>query len=186
VENDAVHNLEHALYLITGYLYFLPVIGSEPIRWRISVLARYILLAATMPADIAVGIILTMVPHEIFPAYAHTDHAWGPSLVTDLHDGGWMMFIGSDIVMTILGLAMAVRFVTGTRRSDRTVPWVERLRSAAMLHEIGAAGVTVPGGPAAGRTVDDGDGAYLGAYNAYLATLGDRDQQRHRNPAGER
>src|SRR5579875_3474105 len=27
VENDTVHNAEHALYLVTGYLYFLPLVG---------------------------------------------------------------------------------------------------------------------------------------------------------------
>jgi hypothetical protein len=35
-ENDA----EHAVYLVAGYLYFLPVVGSEPLRWRLSVLGR--------------------------------------------------------------------------------------------------------------------------------------------------
>src|SRR5580692_8975592 len=34
--NPALHNAEHALYLIVGYLFFLPVLGSEPIRWRLS------------------------------------------------------------------------------------------------------------------------------------------------------
>jgi putative copper resistance protein D len=32
VRNDAVHNAEHVLYVVTGYLFFLPVVGSEPIR----------------------------------------------------------------------------------------------------------------------------------------------------------
>ena len=50
-ENDAVHNAEHALYLLAGYLFFLPVVGSEPIRWRISTLGRYFLLFVTMPVD---------------------------------------------------------------------------------------------------------------------------------------
>jgi putative copper resistance protein D len=38
LENAAVHDAEHALYLMTGYLYFLPIVGSEPIRWRTSTL----------------------------------------------------------------------------------------------------------------------------------------------------
>src|SRR5260370_2133837 len=32
--NAAVHDGEHALYLAAGYLYFLPLMGREPIRWR--------------------------------------------------------------------------------------------------------------------------------------------------------
>src|SRR5581483_9032112 len=34
--NGAVHDGEHALYLISGYLYFLPLVGREPIRWKVS------------------------------------------------------------------------------------------------------------------------------------------------------
>jgi cytochrome c oxidase assembly factor CtaG len=32
LENTAAHEAEHALYLVTGYLYFLPVIDAEPSR----------------------------------------------------------------------------------------------------------------------------------------------------------
>ena len=37
--NSGIHDAEHALYLISGYLYFLPLIGREPIRWRLALLA---------------------------------------------------------------------------------------------------------------------------------------------------
>jgi cytochrome c oxidase assembly factor CtaG len=111
LENGAVHDAEHALYLVAGYLYFLPVIGSEPIRWRLSPFGRYMLLLATMPVDTAVGIILMIVPHELFPAYARAGRAWGPSLLADLHEGGLIMWVGSDIIMIVLGIAVAARFV---------------------------------------------------------------------------
>ena len=109
--NDAVHDDEHALYLLVGYLYFLPVIGSEPIRPRVSVFGRYLLLLATMPVDMAVGVTLMLVPHEIFPAYAQVGRDWGPGLVADLHLGGFIMFAGGDLIMTVLGVAMAVSLV---------------------------------------------------------------------------
>jgi cytochrome c oxidase assembly factor CtaG len=47
LENAAIHDAEHALYFVAGYLYFLPIVGSEPIRWRTSVLGRYLLLLLT-------------------------------------------------------------------------------------------------------------------------------------------
>ena len=103
LENGAVHDAEHALYLLVGYLYFLPIIGSEPILWRMSMLGRYLLLLVTMPVDTAVGVVLMLLPHEPFPAYARTGRSWGPGLVADLHEGGFIMFAGSDIIMTILG-----------------------------------------------------------------------------------
>lgn len=73
LENNAVHDAEHALYLVVGYLYFLPIVGSEPIRWRISVFGRYLLLLVTMPVDTLVGVVLMLAPRELFPAYARPD-----------------------------------------------------------------------------------------------------------------
>ena len=45
LENTAVHEAEHDLYLVTGSLYFLPVIGTVPIQWRLTVFGRFLLLA---------------------------------------------------------------------------------------------------------------------------------------------
>jgi len=196
LENGTVHDAEHALYLVTGYLYFLPLAGSEPIRWRVALLDRFALLLATMPVDTAVGIILTMVPHEIFPAYARDGRTWGPSPVADLHAGGWIMFIGSDLVMSVLAIIIAVRFVYDPREGGRPGHWVERLRRATLLRDIAAAGVTVRGagsgtrGPGGARRTGDrnhrshglrsrtiDDDAYLDAYNAYLGTLSEHAQR---------
>jgi cytochrome c oxidase assembly factor CtaG len=111
LENEAAHDAEHALYLIAGYLYFLPVVGSEPVRWRLSAFGRYLLLLITMPVDTLVGVVLMLVPRELFPAYAHADRTWGPPLVTDLHQGGLIMLAGSDLVMAALAVILAASFV---------------------------------------------------------------------------
>ncbi len=111
LENEAVHDAEHALYLVAGYLYFLPVVGSEPVRWRLSAFGRYLLVLITMPVDTLVGVVLMLVPRELFPAYARADRTWGPGLVTDLHHGGLIMLAGSDLVMAVLAVTLAVSFV---------------------------------------------------------------------------
>lgn len=119
LENEAVHDAEHALYLVAGYLYFLPVVGSEPVR-RLSPFGRYLLLLVTMPVDTLVGLVLMVVPRELFPAYAHAGRTWGPGLVADLHQGGLVMLAGGDLIMAVLAVILAVRFVGtgGTARSD--------------------------------------------------------------------
>jgi putative copper resistance protein D len=108
LENTAVHDAEHGLYLVTGYLYFLPVIGTEPIRWRLPVFGRFLLLLVTMPVDTLVGVVLMLAPHQLFPAYA------------DLHRGGFVMLAGGDLIMTVLAVALAVSVVRdrGTPRGD--------------------------------------------------------------------
>jgi cytochrome c oxidase assembly factor CtaG len=111
LENQGVHNAEHAVYLIAGYLFFLPVIGSEPLRRRPSIVGAYLMMLVAMMVDSFTGIVYTFQQHEAFTPYAHTGRAWGPSLVADLHLGGGVMFIGSDIIMTAIAVALAARFV---------------------------------------------------------------------------
>ncbi len=36
LEHPLLHEGEHVLYLVVGYLYFLLLFGDEPIRWRLS------------------------------------------------------------------------------------------------------------------------------------------------------
>jgi cytochrome c oxidase assembly factor CtaG len=73
-----------------------------------------------MPVDILVGVVLMLVPRELFPAYARVDRTWGPGLVTDLHQGGLIMLAGSDLVMAVLAVILAVSFVrtSGAPRSS--------------------------------------------------------------------
>ena len=120
--NDAVHNAEHAVYLAAGYLFFLPVIGSEPIRWRMSVPGRFVVMLIAMMADSFTGIVFTFQSREVFAAYAATGRQWGPSLIADLHLGGAVMFIGSDIAMGAVAIAIAVAFVRA-HDAGRGVRW---------------------------------------------------------------
>ncbi len=182
LENQVVHDAEHVLYLVTGYLYFLPIIGSEPFRWRISMMGRYLLLMLAMPADAAVGVTLMITDHELFPAYADVGRTWGPSLVGDLNKGGVVMWIGSDIVMTVLAVAVSVPFVLSRSYAGSVGSWIERGRRRALARQLLAAGVDVPsssagaraaGERAAGVSVDDDAevDVQLAAYNAYLGRL---------------
>jgi putative copper resistance protein D len=172
LENSAVHDAEHALYLLTGYLFFLPVLGSEPIRWRPPPAGRYLMLLLVMPVDTAVGVLLMLAPREWFPAYARTGRAWGPGLLADLHDGGMIMWIGSDIIMTVLAVAVAAAVIHGRRQAGQLGRWVEGIRRTGLLRALDTTGVPAPAAGRAGpdaRAIDDD--AHLAAYNAYLSAL---------------
>jgi cytochrome c oxidase assembly factor CtaG len=131
LENSAVHDGEHLLYLIAGYLFFLPVLGSEPIRWRVPVLARFVMLLIVMPVDTAVGVVLMIAPHELFPPYLRTGRVWGPSPVADLHAGGIIMWVGSDLVMTVLAVGLAMLLVHGPGQAVRRRPEADDARLVA-------------------------------------------------------
>jgi len=179
--NGAVHAAEHALYLVTGYLFFLPVAGSEPIRWRISIAGRYLMLLAAMMADSFTGIVFTFQAREVFPPYARTGRTWGPSLVTDLHTGGYVMLIGSDIAMTAIAVGLAVQFLQASGQARDGAGGTGTHRGSSLSRQMAAAGVLRPGGRADGH-----DDAHLAAYNAYLRALSDGgDRPDHRTVLGE-
>ncbi|MGE5131781.1 MAG: cytochrome c oxidase assembly protein [Gemmatimonadota bacterium] len=170
VRTGAAHHAEHLLYLATGYLYFLPVIGSEPVRWRVWMPGRYLLLLAGMQVDTVTGVVLMVAGHEIFPVYAHA-HApgWAAPPLAGLHSGGMIMFIGSDLVMIALALAVSVAFLHDPRAAGRVGGWAEGIRRSGLARRLAAAGVAAPP-QRPGAAVDDD--AHLAAYNAYLSRLG--------------
>lgn len=143
LRNAAAHDAEHAAYLFAGYVFFLVVLGSEPIRHRVSVIGAFLMLLIAMLADSATGVAFTVLSREVFAPYAAVAPPWGPGLVADLHLGGYIMFVGSDVAMSVVALALSVRLV-----------------------------VTGQAGHARRRgRADSADDMALGAYNEYLREL---------------
>jgi cytochrome c oxidase assembly factor CtaG len=103
-----LHEAEHVAYLVVGYLFFLPVIGSEPTRWQLSHFARYLLLLAAMPADMVTG-----------AAYMLAG-PFGGYTTTDVHLSGLIMLAGSDAIMVALAALLVIGLVRTPDRS--TIP----------------------------------------------------------------
>src|SRR5271166_2898795 len=122
--NGAVHDGEHALYLAAGYLYFLPLLGREPIRWRVSYPSRIFLLFIAMPVDAFTGLILGSEGSNPFPALADQRPGWAPSPISDVHIGGAVMWVGGAGIM--FALVMAVFFAwSREKRGDGGLGWLE-------------------------------------------------------------
>jgi putative copper resistance protein D len=180
LSNEALHNGEHVLYLVAGYLYFLPLIGREPIRWRVSYPSRIFLLFLAMPVDAFTGLVLGSEGSNPFPALAQGRPAWAPSPLSDVHIGGAVMWVGGAGLM--FALMMTVFFAwSREKRSDGGLGWLEAARRTNFATVVGAPhkdqaspgrGVPQPAG-SADDSVDDDE--HLAAYNAYLARLNQQD-----------
>lgn len=169
VLHPLLDDAEHVLYLVAGYLFFLPLLGSEPIRWRMSYPGRFLLLALAMPVDTFVGVVFTQANHELFPAYLRHRPAWADNPVADLHAGGAVMWIGGDAIMMALIVGVFIAFISDARERGSAGPWLESVRRQALADHATRAGVVVPVSRARG-TVDDNEES-LASYNAYLAAL---------------
>ena len=176
-EYDAVHEAEHVLYLVVGYLYFLPLIGKEPIKWKVSYPLRMFLLFIAMPVDAFTGVVLGT--YQTDPFAAMEPRTWGPSAVNDLHDGGAVMWIGGAAIMFLLILVTFFQWTRETRPSA-SMGWLESARQANLAERIAEANPAdttsepargrVAGGAVRTASVDE-DEDQLAAYNDYLARI---------------
>ncbi len=158
--NNLEHEAEHVVFLVVGYLFFLPIIGSEPIRWRLSYPTKLILLFLIMPVDTFTGLVLGYgnrgtpgLPPGVRPSWAGTATA-------DLHAGGAAMWVAGDGLMFITMMIVFLMWSTDSRAETRTRGWLESVRRA-----------TVAPGAAATDTDIDEDDDQLAAYNEYLSKL---------------
>jgi len=194
--NAAVHDAELALFIVVGYLYLLPLVGSEPIRWRLSYPVRLIFLFIAMPVDAFTGVALGSYSSDPFPVTSGMrGRTWGPSPVDDVHIGGAVMWVGGSAIMFVL---IMFTFLAWTRQGQRNDGrgWLEAARRANLEQLTGvgvspaAASAAPPGTPAQpgpsgrpsrpARPDIDQDDDQLAAYNAFLARL---NQGGHRPPS---
>jgi cytochrome c oxidase assembly factor CtaG len=173
--NQTLHNTEHAVFLIVGYLFFLPIIGHEPIRWKLSYPIRFVNLVLIMPVDTFTGLVLGYGSGSAPGVPTGPRPAWAPSPVQDLHLGGAVMWIAGDCLMFALMMLVFWMWSTDERAASQGRGWFERARrdnlaTLVASHAVAAGSAGVPAVLAEGRAGIDDD-EHLAAYNAYLARL---------------
>src|SRR6266487_3506227 len=174
--NQVAHSAEHLGFLIVGYLFLLPILGQEPIRWRLSYPARLILLFLIMPVDTFTGLILGYGNAGTPGVPPGPRPSWAGTVVQDLHAGGAVMWIAGDALMFALMMVVFAMWSTDTRSSARTHGWLESARQSAVAR--------APASASASQHADiDDDDEQLAAYNAYLSQLNKAKPGRPRGPA---
>jgi putative copper resistance protein D len=160
--NDVAHEAEHIVFLVVGYLFFLPIIGSEPIKWRLSYPTKLILLFLIMPVDTFTGLVLTYATRGTPGLPPGPRPSWAGTGTADLHAGGAAMWIGGDGLMFVTMMIVFLMWATDTRTETRTRGWLESARRATVA----------PAAAASDTDIDiDDDDEQLAAYNEYLSQL---------------
>jgi putative copper resistance protein D len=79
--------------------------------------------AFAIPGDTFTALWLAYATHELFPAYVTVHRGWGPSLITDLHAGGVIVWVGGDTLMFLPIIPIALQWLHSeerrAQRSDR-------------------------------------------------------------------
>jgi cytochrome c oxidase assembly factor CtaG len=143
--HESVHNAEHLVYLVIGYLFWRQIFGSDPNRYRLHPGLQFAYLFLAIPVDTFTGLSLAGATHELFPAYLSLHRTWGPSLVQDLHYGGVIMWVGGDTLMLWPMIPIALRWMhMEERRGVRADLAQDRLDATVRSVELAGGGIDRP------------------------------------------
>jgi putative membrane protein len=117
-----VHALEHGLYLGSALLFWMPVVGADPLPHRLGWLGRTIAVMAAMPPMIAIGVALRTSEHVRYASYA------GPGALADQHEAGTIMWLGGALMGAALVLAVGWAALVGEERRQRAREATEAAR----------------------------------------------------------
>jgi len=165
--NQTLHNAEHVLFLVVGYLFFLPILGREPIRWRLSYPVRFVILILIMPVDTFTGLVLGYGNAGTPGVPAGPRPSWAPAPVQDLHLGGAVMWIGGDAIMFGLMMLVYLMWSLDERGAASGHGWLESARQssfAALIASSQPRGTS--GGPGSGAADGRDGGAARGHGSA--------------------
>jgi putative copper resistance protein D len=153
--------VEHLVYLVVGVQFFVLILGDEPIRWRLSSPARWVLLAVAMAVDTFTGIVLLQGTRTIdmLPAPGLSVNA-----LADTHAGGAIMWFCGDALMAVVMIVLVMSWLRDADTRTRDEPgWLEQARGATFAAHAGAEAGSI-----------DEDDAARSAYNEWLARLDER------------
>ena len=139
IRNDGVHALEHVAYLVSAMLFWLPVVGLDPIPSRLSHPARLFYLFLAMPQMAFLGLAIYSSDHLLYPYYATVAGANAASALADQHLAGVVMWEGGMILMV---LALALVLLDWVRRDEQ-----EARRADERATRAGLLGTSGGGGP---------------------------------------
>ncbi|HLI15464.1 MAG TPA: cytochrome c oxidase assembly protein [Acidimicrobiales bacterium] len=140
IAHPLFHDATHLWCLLVGYLFWHPLVGLDPARWRWSYPVRIGSLFLGMPFEAFLGIGISEMPHPIAPVNS----------LADTHSAGDTFWILS---MTATGLCLGVvvlqwfgQLARETAREDRRAE-IAAERNRARAEELGVhlpPGMTLP------------------------------------------
>ncbi len=116
LDNDLLHELLHAHFVLVGSLFFWPLIGVDPVPGRVPHPMRVLLLVTTLPIHVILG--LTIMSERTVIAADHYNSLGLPWIdpLLDQRVGGGLLWASGDLIgLLMLGAAV----VQWKRASDR-------------------------------------------------------------------
>ncbi len=150
LENVWLHDLEHLLYLVSSFLFWMPIVGRDPSPWRIGFPGRLLYLFAQMPLNSLLGVAILYSSTILYPHYATTGRPWGPTPLEDQQAAGAVMWGLGDAGFLVALLLLIAAWMRNDEAATRRREAVEDARAAAPADPGLAADPAAPGAPSPG------------------------------------
>ncbi len=176
------HLIMKVHFLVTGFLFFWPLIGVDPSPRPMAPVVRLGVLFASVPFHAFFGVAL-MASDQVIGRFFYSGLRlpWVPDLLADQRLGGGLAWATGEVPMLVVVIALVAQWARiderlarrGDRQADRDGD-AERAAYNAMLRQMATPGPVTPeepgaarpaaaeGGGAAAGTLDDGTGMARG------------------------
>jgi cytochrome c oxidase assembly factor CtaG len=104
-----VHDLVHLHFLTVGLLFWWPVVGLDPSRWRLPHIARLLFVFMMVPFHAFLGVAILNSGRVLAPTLESFQRSWGPTPLADQHVGGAILWGAGDLVAlsAVLGILIS-------------------------------------------------------------------------------
>jgi putative copper resistance protein D len=120
VRHPALHDLEHALYVASALLFWLPLLDGDPTAQRkLGMVGRLLYVLLAMPVMSGVGVWLTQAQHVVYPVYVPPARALHVSALADQARAGSIMWSAGTVLMAVAALAVAWLALSGEEQRAR-------------------------------------------------------------------
>src|SRR5215207_1366581 len=104
-----VHDLVHLHFLAAGLLFWWPVVGLDPSRWRLPHIARLGFVFLMVPFHAFLGVAIMNSGRVLAPTLATFQRTWGPTPLADQQTGGAILWGAGDLIAlaAVLGVLIS-------------------------------------------------------------------------------
>jgi cytochrome c oxidase assembly factor CtaG len=104
-----VHDLVHLHFLAAGLLFWWPVVGLDPSRWRLPHIARLGFVFLMVPFHAFLGVAIMNSGRVLAPTLESFQRTWGPTPLADQQVGGAILWGAGDLITigAVLGVLIS-------------------------------------------------------------------------------
>jgi putative membrane protein len=117
LDNEFLHLLEHASFLVTAVLFWQIVVGVRGAA-RVSGGLGVLLVFAMAMQSVFLSVLLTFARTPWYSGYARTTASWGLDPLTDQQVAGVIMWIPAGGIYLAVALVLLVTWIRATERED--------------------------------------------------------------------